>query len=228
MEAVFMSESVPTYRELAERWRRLRSIRDVRVREVACVGAPRTLLCAEIGDPDAPAIHLSAGVHGDEPSGVLALLQLVESDVLDARFSYRVWPCTNPTGFDAGTRASADGVDINRTFGRGGSSPESRAIVTANRDRKFVLAVDFHEDDEASEFYVYEYGERSIGAQIAPVCLRPDPIAEAEEIGGMSLSLLLRRGAAQHVMTFEAPGARALAERVRSHFDAFTELLRVL
>ncbi len=219
-----MSESVPTYPEIADRWKRLRSTHDVRVREVACVGAPRTLLCAELGDSAAPSIHLSAGVHGDEPSGVLALLQLVESDMLDPHFSYRIWPCMNPTGFDAGTRVSVDGVDINRTFGRGGTSPESRAIVTANRDRKFVLAVDFHEDDEATDFYCYEYGERTIGARIAPTCLRPDPIAEAEEIGGMSLSLLLRRGAAAHVLTFEAPGSRPLDERVRSLIDGFSHL----
>jgi hypothetical protein len=57
----------PAYEELAAAWRALRP-RDVRVREVACVGAPRTLLLAELGDAAAPAVSISAGVHGDEPA----------------------------------------------------------------------------------------------------------------------------------------------------------------
>ena len=221
-----MSASLPTYRELVERWKKLRLTHDLRVREVACVGAPRTLLCVEIGDSAAPCIHLSAGVHGDEPAGVLALVQSVETNRFDARFSYRVWPCMNPTGFDARTRESADGIDINRTFARGGSSPESSAIVMSNRDRKFVLAVDLHEDDEADEAYCYEYGSVSAGETIAPRCLRPDPQREAEIIGGMSLSLLLRRGASEHVLTLETPSAKPLEERIAAHVAMLDAALR--
>ncbi len=216
MEAEFMPESLPTYHELAQRWKSLRGLHDVRVREVACAGAPRTLLCVELGDSRL-SIHLSAGVHGDEPAGVLALPALIENEALDRAFSYRIWPCMNPTGFDARTRRSADGIDINRTFGRGGSSPEARAIVMSNRDRKFVLALDLHEDDEAAEPYCYEYGDRAIGERIAPVCLRPDPLEEAELLGGLSLSLLLRRGAADHVLTCETPAAAKLERRVETH-----------
>ncbi len=154
-----------SYGELQARWKRLRE-RGVRVREVACVGAPRTLLCAEAGDHASPAIAIAAGVHGDEPAGAWALLELVESGALDPSFAYRLWPCTNPTGFDAGTRESADGIDINRTFGRGGQSPEARAIVTANRDRKFALSLDLHEDADAVGFYCYEYGGGEIGRAV--------------------------------------------------------------
>lgn len=218
---MFMSELVPTYRELVQRWKALRATRDAQVREVACVGAPRTLLCVELGDAAKPVVHLAAGVHGDEPAGVLALLQLVEDDALDDAFAYRIWPVTNPTGFDARMRESVDGLDINRTFGRGGSSPEAKAMLMANRDRKFVLALDLHEDDEAEEFYCYEYGdERCIGERLAAICLRPDPVAEAEALGGLSLSLLLRRGASAHVLTLESASRRPLTSRVASHVEA--------
>jgi hypothetical protein len=126
------------------------------LREVACVGAPRTLLLAELGAHDRPAIVVSAGVHGDEPAGVWALASLVRDGLLDPRFAYRLWPCLNPTGFDAGTRANADGVDVNRSFGGGGRSPEARAVTTADRDRRFALTIDLHEDHEADGFYLYE------------------------------------------------------------------------
>jgi len=222
-----------TYLALAQRWKALRATHDVRVREVACVGAPRTLLCVEYGDRDKPAVHLATGVHGDEPAGPHAVLQLVERDLLDPRFSYRIWPCNNPTGFDARTRESIDGLDINRTFGRGGSSPESRAIITANRDRKFELAVDLHEDDESSGFYCYEYGGAGIGRALVdrlaadgtPVdprdVLTPDPDAEAQRIGGRTLTQLLMRNAARLGLTFETPSSvLSFDRRVAIHVEA--------
>jgi len=208
------------------------------------VGAPRTLLCVELGDSSQPCVYLSAGVHGDEPAGVFALLLAVEDRELDTRFSYRIWPCMNPTGFDARTRESVDGLDINRTFGRGGGSPEAKAIVMANRDRKYVLAVDLHEDDEAGGFYAYAYGEPAAAERAVDAVtrggiavdprgvLRPDPAAEALEIGGLSLSLLLCRNAARRTVTFETASAHALRERVDAHrlalLAAIGELARSL
>lgn len=229
---MFMTVQEPTYQDIVRRWKALRA-RDVRVREVACVGAPRTLLCAECGDYTLPAIHFAAGVHGDEPAGPHALLALVENDGLDPRFSYRLWPCTNPSGYDARTRESIDGLDVNRTFGRGGSSPESRAIITANRDLKFELAIDLHEDDEASGFYCYEYGGAGIGRRLvdflvsrgtpidARAVLTPDPDAEAEKIGGRTFTQLLVRNAARLGLTLETPSTvLPFAERVATHVEA--------
>lgn len=177
-----------TYRDLERRWKRLGRGGDVRVREVACVNAPRTLLCAELGDHRLPTVAIAAGVHGDEPAGAWALLEMVESAELDPRFSYRLWPCTNPTGFDAGTRESGDGIDLNRTFGRGGGSPEARTIVTANRDRKFVLSLDLHEDCDAAGFYCYEYGGGTIGlaviAALDAAGIAVDPLEGTFETAG--------------------------------------------
>jgi len=153
------------YKEFETRLKGLRA-RGVRVREIACVGAPRTLLCVELGEPQAPAIALAAGIHGDEPAGPAALLALLEDDALDPRFAYRIWPCTNPTGYALATRESETGIDLNRSFGRGGQSPEARAIVTANRDRKFALTIDLHEDGDADGFYCYDYTDDGLGARI--------------------------------------------------------------
>ncbi len=224
-----MLDETLTYQDLAARWKSLRATHDARVREVAAVGAPRTLLCVELGDSSQPCVYLSAGVHGDEPAGIVALLLAVENRELDTRFSYRIWPCMNPTGFEARTRESVDGLDINRTFGRGGGSPEAKAIVMANRDRKYVLAADLHEDDEAGGFYAYAYGESGAAERALESVarggfaidrrgvLRPDPAAEAIEIGGLSLSLLLCRNASRRTVTFETASARALHERVDVH-----------
>ncbi|HTA37436.1 MAG TPA: succinylglutamate desuccinylase/aspartoacylase family protein [Candidatus Acidoferrales bacterium] len=177
-----------TYRDLELAWKGLRATHDLRVREVACVGAPRTLLCVDVGDHMLPGIALAAGIHGDEPAGPWALLGFVSEGKLDPRYSYRIWPCTNPTGFSAGTRESCDGVDLNRTFGRGGGSPEAKAILTANRDYAFALSIDLHEDRDASGFYCYEYGGAELGR--AAVCaldeagLPVDPMEDTFDLAG--------------------------------------------
>lgn len=199
------------------------------VREVACAGAPRTLLCAECGDRSAPAISLAAGVHGDEQAGPLALISLAEDALFDPAFSYRIWPCTNPFGFDRGTRQNEEGFDINRTFGRGGSTPESAAIVTANRDRRFVLSIDLHEDLEEEGFYLYEYGVPGVGRAVLNAVgaagypllreplLRPDVALESEALGGYSFTMISARRAAQRALTFEAPGRLDRSARVEIH-----------
>ncbi len=150
------AHSKPPYEELVAAWKALRRTHGLRIREVACVGAPRTLLVVERGADNAPAIALSSGMHGDEPAAPWALLSLVTDRLLDDRFAYRIWPCINPTGYTAGTRANAEGRDVNRSFSRGGLTPESRAIITANRDRRFAMSIDLHEDFEADGFYGFE------------------------------------------------------------------------
>jgi len=113
-------------------------------------------LLAEVGDAHRPTISISAGVHGDEPAPPWALLNIVADGLLDPQFAYRIWPCTNPSGYQAETRGNAEGQDINRSFSRGGLTPEAKAIITSTRDRKFALSLDLHEDFEAEGCYCYE------------------------------------------------------------------------
>jgi protein MpaA len=148
---------VTEYEGLVAEWKALRGrYGGLSVREVACVHASRTLLIGEVGAPGKPVVSLAAGVHGDEPAAPWALLSVVRDGLLDGNFGYRIWPCTNPSGYEAGTRRNAEGDDINRSFMRGGATPEARAIITANRDRSFALSLDLHEDFESTGFYCYE------------------------------------------------------------------------
>jgi hypothetical protein len=236
---------VHNYDNLQARWKALRAAREIAVREVACIGAARTLLCADFGDAQAPAVALAAGVHGDEPAGPWALLALVEDGELESRYAYRAWPCTNPSGYVLGTRESADGADVNRSFGRGGQTPEARAIVTANRDRKFALSIDLHEDCDADGFYCYEYGAGDIGRGVvdavraagypvqdltqcdlgAPVSgvalddgvVRPPAALEIDAIGGLSYTLSIVRHAASRALTFETPVRLPWEHRIAIH-----------
>ncbi len=242
------------YDDLQARWKALRAARALAVREVACVGASRTLLCVEFGRVQAPVIALAAGVHGDEPAGPSALLEAVEADELDSRFAYRVWPCTNPSGYRVGTRENAEGADVNRSFGRGGQTPEARAIVTANRDRKFALSLDLHEDCDAEGFYCYEYGEGDVGRAVVDAvaqaghaiqdlaqCDLGGPVAapllddgvvrvpaarEAEALGGLSYTLALARHATRRALTLETPLRLPWEQRIDIHRIAVKAAIR--
>lgn len=101
-------------------------------------------------------VYLSSGIHGDEPAGPLALLELLGADAWPDNAELWLCPCLNPTGFRAGTRENADGIDLNRDY-RHSRAPETRAhLELLNRLPAFDLTICLHEDWEATGFYLYE------------------------------------------------------------------------
>lgn len=154
--------------------------------------APRSLARWAARRPagsDAPAVYLSAGIHGDEPAGVLAMLRLFRENVWP-RANLYVVPCLNPEGMRHNTRENADGVDVNRDYRRL-ASPEAAGHVAWLQDQPgFDLSLLLHEDWEAHGFYCYEL-QRDAGpsaadamvAAVAQVC----PIDRSEQIDGRPL-----------------------------------------
>lgn len=164
-----MRPPATAYEDLVREWASLRASRGVVVRALACPGVEWELPVADIQGAGGPAVALCSGVHGDEAAAPWALLSIVRDGLLDARFSYRIWPCTNPTGYGLATRENAGGRDINRSFSRGGLTPEARTIMLYNEDARFDLSLDLHEDFEAAGFYCYEPvvdGEAPFGARL--------------------------------------------------------------
>lgn len=132
-------------------------------------------------------IYLSSGVHGDEPAGPLALLELLAANHWPADTELWLCPCLNPSGLRASTRENAEGHDLNRDY-RHRRTPEVRAhVALLDRLPPLDLAICLHEDWEARGFYLYElnatggasHAQRII-AQVAPVC----PIDPSPEIDG--------------------------------------------
>ena len=100
---------------------------------------------------DRPRIILSAGIHGEEPAGVYALLEFMNRGIIRfrAHFSFLILPCLNPYGFTRGVRYASGGADLNRKFGNGANVPEV-AAVRELLDRfpgPYRLAIDLHETD---------------------------------------------------------------------------------
>ena len=140
---------------------------ELRVREVACVNAARTLLCVELGDHSAPGRSRSWRARTATNRPVRGRCWNSPNPTLSIRsLPIGLWPCVNPTGYDARTRASADGSRRQSHLWPRRRSPEAKAILTANRDRKFALSLDLHEDCDAAGFYCYEYGGGEIGRAV--------------------------------------------------------------
>ena len=132
-------------------------------------------------------IYLSAGIHGDEPAGPLALLQLLEENHWPEATEIVLCPCLNPTGCAQNTRESAAGLDLNRDYLSAQSAEITAHIAWLQRQGLFDLTICLHEDWEAHGFYVYELNPDArpslapaIIERVRPVC----PIDLSPEIEG--------------------------------------------
>ena len=130
-------------------------------------------------------LYLSTGIHGDEPAGPLAVLELLRQNAWPPGLDLWLCPCLNPAGFSLNTRENERGIDLNRDY-RHLATEEVRAHVGwLSRQPKFDLSLILHEDWEAGGFYLYEQNptglpslaEKVIEA-VAPVC----PIETAEVV----------------------------------------------
>lgn len=183
-------------------------------------------------------VYLSAGIHGDEPAGPLALTGLLEADAFPRDISFWVCPCLNPTGFARYTREAANGRDLNRDY-RHLATAEVRAHVAwLQRQPMFDLCLCLHEDWEAAGFYIYELNPEqkpSLAARmlaaVAEVCpIDLSPMIDGREAGNgiirpnldpasrpeWSESLFLIQNKTRLSYTLEAPSDFALDVRVRA------------
>ena len=197
------------------------------------------------GDTDAPRrILLTAGVHGDEPAGVEAALRFLERDHthLLQHFQFCVLPCINPTGYVRNTRESSRGVDINRAFEEN-EVAEVQLIKKVLGNQQFDCFVDFHEDWEATGFYLYEgkrdgqwIGEKIIQRVETIGPIDPDTDAEdpplsrgvyqvASDWGTRGLAPYILQFHVSHVFICETPTSWDIDRRAAAHLAALDTVL---
>ncbi len=106
--------------------------------------------------PGVGRLYLSAGIHGDEPAGPLALLGLMEEGFDFSGAGVWVFPALAPDALRAGSRTNVWGVDLNRDY-REPKTDEVRAHIAALAGTgEFGMALCLHEDWEAVGSYIYE------------------------------------------------------------------------
>ncbi len=162
------------------RMRRAADAQGIVYRDLPIEGFHERIPVVEIDPSKLPSKRalLIAGTHGDEPAGVEAIARFAEEGRWRAYpgVRFKLYPCVNPLGFDAGTRQNADGADINRSF-RGAGTPESRSIRADLDGASFDCYYDMHEDIDASGFYLYEVpGGHDWGPKIIDAVSKAGPI----------------------------------------------------
>jgi len=117
-------------------------------------------------------LGLFGGIHGDEPESVLGLLPFFRSIVADPErirgYVLFIYPLLNPTGYEAGTRHSHAGKDLNREFWKGSEEPEVFLIEQELIDHRFDGIVSLHADSDSLGVYGYARGATLSAGILAP------------------------------------------------------------
>jgi len=101
-------------------------------------------------------VYLSAGIHGDEPAGSLAILELLNKNFFEDYFTWTVCPMLNPYGLKSNIRENADGIDLNRDYLERLSKEVSAHTAWLETQTSPDLFLSLHEDWESTGFYLYE------------------------------------------------------------------------
>ncbi|MCE0499055.1 MAG: M14 family metallocarboxypeptidase [Methylacidiphilales bacterium] len=221
-----------------------------------CASSTRPWLqrTARTGDK-APSFYLSTGIHGDEISGPLALLELLRLPDFFRDFNTVIFPILNPDGLARGTRENTAGIDLNRDYRDPRSAEIAGHIEILKTLGRFDAAMMLHEDFEGVGAYLYELNEERpvTGREIitamgrhVPIDLRPEiedfpahggvilrrdivhkvgPIAERKE---WPEAIYLSLHHTDISYTTETPKPFPLAQRIQAQIAAVETLLNAV
>jgi protein MpaA len=123
---------------------------------------PRYLFIGPKGGDDTIRLGIFAGIHGDEPEGVHALIQflsmLERKPELATGYCLFIYPVCNPTGFEDRTRSARSGKDLNREFWNGSVEPEVGLLQSELVAHSFHGIISLHTDDSSQGFYGFAHG----------------------------------------------------------------------
>ncbi len=179
-----------------------------------------------VGGPG-PRLALLSGLHGDERSGPLALLEWIEQGELGAflppRLALWIAPLLNDAGWDTNERAWK-GIDLNRSFTESAAPAFVRIVMDDLRRRPPALFMDLHEDSEVTYPFVFRYtrDDNDLSRQLQGVLKAEDePWSDSEMWEGASEVYVRHIGCANSV-TIEAPPSWELSDRIAWNLRAVT------
>jgi hypothetical protein len=120
----------------------------------------------------APEVYISTGVHGNEPAGPMAVLDMLRRKAFPKSLNVTIFPLINPNGLVAGTRENADGIDLNRDYGFRPVAYETRSQLEWIGERMFDLVICLHEDDDGEGFYIYSHVDADTPHDYAELALQ--------------------------------------------------------
>jgi protein MpaA len=146
---------------------------------------PRYLFVGPRGGDTPIRVGIFAGIHGDEPEGVYAIVQFIKlleaNPELAAGYYLSFYPVCNPTGFEDGTRHSRNGKDLNREFWKNSTEPEVRLLQAELQSRSFQGLISLHTDDTSDGFYGFAHGATLTKNLIAPALAAAEKFLPRDE-----------------------------------------------
>jgi murein peptide amidase A len=203
-------------------------------------------------DGNGPLVYASAGIHGDEPAGPLALLEMMKAGKFSERNHWLICPALNPGGLAMGRRENREGIDLNRDYLQQSTAEIAAHARWLKRDRIPDVFISLHEDWETEGFYFYEINlledqpQRAAGilegvAEIFPAESGSDIDgheprapgwiyhgAEADLPNAWPEAIYLAKLGCPLSFTFETPSQSDLGKRVRAHVSAFQRSLGLI
>lgn len=194
-------------------------------------------------------LYIATGIHGDEPSGPLAVLELLRENNWPPANLWLV-PCLNPTGFRLNTRENEQGIDLNRDYRHFQTAEITAHAAWLARQPRFDLSLLLHEDWEANGFYVYELNPENLptladtivaGAQtLCPIecaelvdnfpckcgIIRPEFNPEQRAQWAEAIYLVVNKSRRSY--TLETPSDFPLPLRVKAHLAAVQKAFALL
>ncbi len=223
------------------------------------LGAPespaRLLLLERKGTrDDSPIIYLSAGIHGNEPAGVQAIVDHLIQQRFSLHVHWLIFPCLNPTGYAINTRNNHQNIDLNRDYLLQRSTEVRQHVSWFRKEcSRIDLYLSLHEDWEAHGCYLYEINTRLTQQPFAAdilsavqnvIPLDPGPVIddhlldapglichkpEPDEADGWPEAIYTCKQRPLLSYTFETPSSFPMEQRIRAHqqvIDICAEKLR--
>ena len=107
-------------------------------------------------------VGIFAGIHGDEESGVLAAIELLErlhaEPELARGYEIFVYPVCNPEGYIENSRWTRTGADLNREFWKGSAEIGAQILEKQLQNLRFDGLIALHSDDTSEGIYGFVKG----------------------------------------------------------------------
>jgi murein peptide amidase A len=156
------------------------------------LGRSYSLVKFVLGEGNRYKALISAGIHGDEPSGIETICAFLENNMYENyldEWELTFLPCINPYGYEYGTRENHYGNDLNRLF-KHKDPPVEVKFAKGVLEKPYELSIELHEDCISHGYYLYQLGTHSeddqIGKEILKKVKYAMPINLEDEIDGHS------------------------------------------
>ena len=136
--------------------------------QTSVFGDHELVFLSRLGRPG-PRVYLSAGIHGDEPAGLIAIRDLIRDNPWPETLNLGICPCLNPQGCDSGTRENAAGHDLNRDYRNPRSTEVRLHLEWLSSQPPWDVSLCLHEDWESHGFYLYELNPASRPSLAGPI-----------------------------------------------------------